>query len=74
MCHIRARCVAVGLVFAHSKGGAGHGSDRIRDSALPLAGGVQVDKGGAGAAVAHPVHQFAEPGTRVGCKRGVDRC
>ena len=27
---------------------ASHGSDGIRDGALPLAGGVQVDKGSAG--------------------------
>lgn len=35
---------------------------------MPLAGGVQVNEGSAGAAMAHPVHQFPEPGPRVGCE------
>jgi hypothetical protein len=38
-----------------------HGPNDVSDGALPLAGGMQIDEGNAGAAVAHPVVTFHRP-------------
>ena len=48
------------LPFPNAERRAGTFADRIGKLALSLVGGVQVDQRGAGAAMAHPVHQLAE--------------
>ena len=58
-CKIRARCGALVALAGLAHRGAGHAADRISDHALPLAGGVEIGKGGAGSAMAHTVHQLA---------------
>ena len=58
-CQIRARSGALLALAGLAHRGTGHAADRISDHALPLAGGVEIGKGGASGAVAHAVHQLA---------------